>query len=472
MKFEKLIDIENLNLYYKKNNQNKILQNINFYLCENEIVSIIGESGSGKTTLAKYIMGLDRDITISKVKKFTINNIDINDNISEFNQLYGNKISMVLQDPVMSLNPTLKIGKQLKILFKEKYKNINDIEINKNIEKLFEEVNLNNYKEIIKKYPAELSGGMNQRINIALSIIKEPEILIMDEPTSAIDSDNRVNLVELIKKIQQKRKISIIFITHDLILSKKIADRIIVMQNGRIVEESYKKDEEFDFKDNYTKMLYESAQLNKNDEKKNNGNSIIEFDNVVKKFHENRVIKNLSFKVFNNETLGIVGKSGAGKTTICKLIMGIYKPTGGKIRIQKNTKIEMVYQNANMSINPNQNIYKILNEENYIKKRRKHTKEEIEEYLKDFNLPSNVLERKSTELSGGQRQIVSIIRALLNLPNILILDEPTSSLDVKKKKKLLDLLKKIKKKYNLTYILISHDDKVIKYMCDRHIYLT
>ena len=125
--------------------------------------------------------------------------------------------------------------------------------------------------------------------------------------------------------------------------------------------------------------------------------------------------------------------------------MGIYKPTGGKIRIQKNTKIEMVYQNANMSINPNQNIYKILNEENYIKKRRKHTKEEIEEYLKDFNLPSNVLERKSTELSGGQRQIVSIIRALLNLPNILILDEPTSSLDVLSQKKLLDLLKKIKK---------------------------
>ena len=471
MSANKLINIEDLNLCYKENSQNKILQNINFYLYENEIVSIIGESGSGKTTLAKYIMGLDRDRTIANAKKFLINNKEINSNISEFNELYGKKISMILQDPIMSLNPTLKIGEQFKILLKEKYKNISNIEIYRNIEDLFKEVNLNNYEEIIKKYPAELSGGMNQRINIALSLIKEPEILIMDEPTSAIDFDNRMNLVDLIKRIQQQRRISIIFITHDLILAQKIADRIIVMQNGRIIEESIKENDEFRFSTNYTKDLYESAQLNKNIENRNIGNSIIEFNNVSKKFRNNTIIKNLSFNVFNNEILGIVGKSGSGKTTICKLIMGIYKQNEGTILIQENAKIEMVYQNANMAINPNLNIYKILNEENYIKKRKKYNKEEIEKYLKDFNLPYDVLEKKTYQLSGGQRQIISIIRALLNLPNVLILDEPTSSLDVLSQKKLLDLLKSIKQKYHLTYIIISHDEKVIEYMCDRHIVL-
>ena len=225
------------------------------------------------------------------------------------------------------------------------------------------------------------------------------------------------------------------------------------MQNGKIVEEATKEDNEFKFNANYTKALYESAQLNKSIEKKNIGNSIIE----LKKFSNNAVIKSLSFNVFSNEILGIVGRSGVGKTTICKLIMGVYKPNEGKILIQENAKIEMVYQNANMAINPSQNIYKILNEENYIKNRKKYSKGEIKKYLKDFNLPYNVLEKKTSELSGGQRQIVSIIRSLLNLPNVLILDEPTSSLDVLSQKKLLDLLKKIKAKYHLTYIIISHD---------------
>lgn len=212
------------------------------------------------------------------------------------------------------------------------------------------------------------------------------------------------------------------------------------MQNGKIVEEATKEDNEFKFNANYTKALYESAQLNKSIEKKNIGNSIIE----LKKFSNNAVIKSLSFNVFSNEILGIVGRSGVEKTTICKLIMGVYKPNEGKILIQENAKIEMVYQNANMAINPSQNIYKILNEENYIKNRKKYSKGEIKKYLKDFNLPYNVLEKKTSELSGGQRQIVSIIRSLLNLPNVLILDEPTSSLDVLSQKKLLDLLKKSK----------------------------
>ena len=464
MNNKKVIDIKSLNISY---NDNKAIDNLDFQLYEDEIVSIIGESGSGKTTLAKYIMGINQNITENTVKEYWLDGEQININPNLFNSLYGNTISMVLQDPVTSLNPTLKIKKQVKIVLKEKYKKINKDELNKKIEEIFKEININNYKDVINKYPAEISGGMNQRINIALALIKEPKILIMDEPTSAIDADNRFNLITLIKKIKQKRKISIIFITHDILLAQEIADRIVVMRKGKIVEEKIKKNKKFDFTENYTKKLYENADLDTCDFNNNNSLKLLQFINVKKSFNNREIIKNINFEVFKNDTLGIVGKSGSGKTTICKLIMGIYTPTEGTIDIKKDIKIEMVYQNANMSINPKQKIYKILNEENYIKKKKVYNENDMKQYFKDFNLPDNVLEKKSIELSGGQKQIISIIRALLNKPDIIILDEPTSSLDVSSQKKLLDLLKYIKEKYSITYIIISHDVKVIDYMCNR-----
>lgn len=467
MNKKKIIDIKSLSINYY--NDAKVINNINFKLYENEIVSIIGESGSGKTTLAKYIMGLSNDTTNSIVKEYIINNLKVDNNPNLISQLYGDTISMVLQDPVTSLNPTLKIGKQFKIVLKEKYGNIKNDDLDRKLDQIFKEINIDNYKEVINKYPAEISGGMNQRINIALSLIKDPQILIMDEPTSAIDANNRSNLIRLIKRIKENRKLSVIFITHDILLAQNIADRIIVMRKGEIIEEAIKVNETFNFKDRYTKKLYESASLVGKDIFHNENILLISFSNVTKSFNKKDVIKNLNFNIFKNETLGIVGRSGSGKTTVCKLIMGIYKPTKGVIKVKENIKLEMVYQNANTSINPNQKIYKVLNEENYIQKRKEYNKEEIQQYLKDFDLPIDILERKSSELSGGQKQIISIIRALLNKPDIIILDEPTSSLDVSSQKILLDLLKEIKKKYALTYIIISHDNKVIKYMCDRYI---
>lgn len=460
----KIINIKSLSISF---NNNKVIDDMDFQLYENEIVSIIGETGSGKTTLAKYIMGLNMEVTKITVKEYWLNYLRIDLNQTMISQLYGNTISMVFQDPVTSLNPTLKIGKQLKIVLKEKYENMSNNEVEKRIECIFKEINIDNYKEVINKYPAEISGGMNQRINIALSLIKEPKILIMDEPTSAIDLDNRLNLIELIKKIKQNRKLSVIFITHDILLAKKIADRIIVIKKGKIIEGCKKENNKFNFNSQYAKKLYKNASLDTKNIYPKNDIAIIEFNNVMKSFNKQQVIDNISFNVYKNDTLGIVGKSGSGKTTICKLIVGIYEQTKGIINIKNNIRIEMVYQNPNTSINPKKKIYKILNEENYINKRKEYNKEEIQQYLKDFNLPIDVLERKSFELSGGQNQIISIIRALLNKPDIIILDEPTSSLDVSSQKKVLDLLKMVKKKYFLTYIIVSHDEKVIDYMCNR-----
>lgn len=463
-----VLSIEKLNLsYIVDNTKFPALKDITFCLYENELVSIIGESGSGKTTLVKYIMGLNRDITDVDVSSYNLYNERIDLATEKLKTLYGNTISMVMQDSIMALNPTLKIGDQLKIMIKEKYQNTNKNFLKEKYKQIFEEVKIDNYNTILKKYPAELSGGMNQRVNIALNLIKEPKILIMDEPTSSVDADNRLNIVNLIKGIQKRRRLSVIFITHDILLAKEIADRIIVMKEGKKIEEVSKKEGAFLFNEDYSKKLISNSVLNCFFEDKKCEETIIEMNKVNKSFNDNVVLDNFNMFLNRNETLGIVGKSGSGKTTICKIIMGIYKPNGGNINFEKGISIEMVYQNASTALNPSQTIYKILNEENIIKKKNNFSKEEIKSYLNDFNLPVDVLERKSNELSGGQKQIISIIRALLNKPNVIILDEPTSSLDVSSQKILLDLLKQVKDKYNLTYILISHDLQVINYMCNR-----
>ena len=473
MSNKEIINIKSLYVSYK---DNIVINNIDFKLYENEIVSIIGESGSGKTTLARYIMGLNNDLVHYKVKEYCLDGkrIDLEPQLLE--KIYGNTISMVLQDPVTSLNPTLKIGKQFKIMLKEENHKITNIEMNDKIKDIFEEINIKNYNDVLNKYPAEISGGMNQRINIALSLIKEPKILVMDEPTSAIDADNRLNLIKLIKKIKENRKLSTIFITHDIVLAQNIADRIVVMKNGKIIEENTKKKGKFKFANAFTNKLCEDSNLIKSENNKNNDNNenkikLIEFDGVKKDFNNKIVINNINFSIFKKDTLGILGESGSGKSTICKLIMGIYKPSNGIIHKKQDIKIEMVYQNPNTAIDSKQEIFKILNENNYIMKKKVFSESEIYQYLKDFNLPINVLKMKSNELSGGQRQIISIVRALLNKPDIIILDEPTSSLDVSSQKILLDLLKDIKEKYSLTYIIVSHDNKVITYMCNRCINL-
>lgn len=242
----KVIEIKGLNLYYDNSNLSKknILKNINFYLKENEFLCIIGKTGCGKTTLAKYIMRLlpesasfNSKLCIIDGKKY-MSKEDIRENI----------VNLVLQDSTSLLNPTLKIKTQFKLLIHDVYGNIDKKESYRIIESLLLEVNLKDYKTILNKYPMELSSGMNQRISIALSLIKNPKILILDEPTSSIDEYNINKLIKLLRQIKMKRNMSIIFITHDINLGEKIADRIIIMKDGSIIENVFKNDNKFYYK--------------------------------------------------------------------------------------------------------------------------------------------------------------------------------------------------------------------------------
>ncbi len=467
---KEIISIKNLNVsYLLGNNKIKALDNINFRLFENEILGIIGESGSGKTTLARYLLGtLDTAGSEILIEEYLLNNKRIDLFPTKINELRGSFISMIMQNPVSSLNLTMKIHNQFRLVLKDVL-NIKQKELQDNlIEVVIKEVSLDNHKDILNKYPLELSDGMNQRINVALSLISNPRVLVMDEPTASIDKENKIRILKVVDKIVHKKNISVVFITHDILLAKKICNRILIMKDNKIVDEICKVNESLSSE--YTKLLYKSSLL----EVKKNGDAvfsqkIIELNMISKNFGDNLVVGDFNMYVKTGETVGLVGESGVGKTTICKMIMGIYKPSSGVIKTREKLKIEMVFQNANLSLNHNQKIFKILNEENYINNKNEFSREFISSFFVDFNLPIDILDKYITELSDGQKQIISIIRSLLSSPDVIILDEPTSSLDTITQNKILELLLKIKLKYNLTYILISHDDRVIQYMCNRYI---
>jgi peptide/nickel transport system ATP-binding protein len=452
--------------------KNYILKNVDLDIACGEVVSIIGESGCGKTTLAKAFIGVLPTNAI-KNGRILVEDVDIISlKKSDLSKVRGEKISIVFQDSFASLNPTLKIWSQIKHVYKEKYKNVNYQHIYNEARSILRLVGLLNCDLIFQSYPAELSGGTNQKINIALSLIREPNLLILDEPTSSLDILSQEEILKIIQHIRNYKSTAIIFITHDIILATKISDKIIVMKNGHNIESCSRNNlGTFNFKKEYTTSLYNDALFCQNNRNVNiqSGECLLEFVHVSKAFSEKKVIDDISFSILKGESFGLVGKIGSGKSTMCKLICGIYKPDCGTIKIQDKTRIEMVFQNANSSLNPYKMIRDSLNENCVIKKDKKYSDSFLLKYIKPFGLPEDILDRIPSQLSGGQKQKIAIIRALLNRPDLIIFDEPTSSLDVTSQKNILNIIKDMQKKYPLTYVFISHNPNVISYMCNRYI---
>ncbi|MCK9329819.1 MAG: ATP-binding cassette domain-containing protein [Candidatus Cloacimonetes bacterium] len=465
------LSVTNLSVKYE-NYKNYILEDVNFDLAGNEVVSIIGESGCGKTTLAKAIAGL---LPASAIKNGEIL-IDGTDVLSlkksDLSKVRGKKIGLTFQDSFASLNPTLKIWSQMKYVLKEKYKQENYKFIYNKACSVLKLVGLIDCHRILQSYPAELSGGTNQKINFALSIIQEPDVLILDEPTSSLDILSQEEILKIIQYLCSYKKMTIIFITHNILLAARISDKIIIMRNGHNIESCSRNSfNTFDFKNEYAISLYNDALLHRNNNSKNTSpiTKLIEFSNVSKTFSGKKVINNTSFAIARGESFGLIGRTGSGKSTICKLICGIYKADCGTIKIDNKTRIEMVFQNPNSSINPYRSIQDSLNENCIISKSKRYSESFLLEYIKSFGLPEDTLHKIPSQLSGGQKQKIAIIRALLNQPDIIIFDEPTSSLDVTSQKNILNIIKEIQTKYLLTYIFISHNPNVIEYMCDRHV---
>ena len=521
-----LLNVNNLCVRTTENLQHQnLIDKISFNIKKNEIVALIGESGSGKSLTSLSILGLleKNKFNISGEIIFDKKNLLNLDN-NAMMEIRGSEISMIFQEPMSALNPTMKIGEQIFEVFKA-HKNLSFERTTERIKRLIKKVKLDNVENLLDKYPHQISGGQKQRVMIVMALSCNPQLLIADEPTTALDVTIQKEIIEILKNLQKSEKLSILFISHDLRLISDISDKILIMKNGKIIEQGSNKNIINSPKENYTKALLsliinykkrlkklptvesfdrnfkEEAETKKERNKriKNiySGKPILEIKNVSKFYNTSKnlfrnnksfkALSQISLKLFKGETLGLIGESGSGKTTLSNAILKIHEFEKGEILfkgkdiskikerelLEFRKNVQIIFQDPYASLNPLQNIFQIISEP--IKFHRICLKNEVyekcKELISDVGLNENFLSRYPHELSGGQRQRVCIARAISVNPEVLICDESVSALDVSIQARVLNLLNLLKKKYNFTYIFISHDLSVVKYMSDKIIVL-
>ncbi len=506
-----MLHIENLNVKF---DNNTVIDNLTLDLQKGQIVGIVGESGSGKSMTALSIMGLlpknaqmSGDIIFGEQKVY-LNKLTE----QEYRKIRGNQISMIFQDSLTAFNPSKRIGKQLVEIVQIHQKTTYRQAQNKIFE-LFEQVKLSPAERIFNSYPFQLSGGQRQRALIAMALANKPQLLIADEPTTALDVTVQKEIVELLLSLTKEERLSMIFISHDLALVSQIADQIAVMYKGVIVERGETKNIIYNPQNEYTKALIKcrptlqrqkfrlpeisdlidsNSTLHENPtlvESDISDNKIIETKGISVEYADQKrekvvkAVNNVSFQLFERETLGLVGESGCGKTTLSRTLLNLIKLSSGEIffqnkplqliaskRLKFSKEIQIVYQDPYSSLNPVISIGAALHETMTIHSpvmTRKEIRLKVIDWLIKVGLDDSYYKRLPSELSGGQRQRVVIARALIPQPKILICDETVSALDVSVQARVLNLLNDLKKEFGLTYIFISHDLSVVKYMSDR-----
>ncbi|MBT3697424.1 MAG: ABC transporter ATP-binding protein [Gammaproteobacteria bacterium] len=489
----KILEIKNLSLRSKKN-KTLLLKNVNLTLNKGEVLGIAGESGSGKT-----LMGL----TITKLLDPAIFEILSGEIIYDDNDILKcsedylrsirtKKISMVFQEPMLSLNPVQTIKTQLYEVIKLHItKNQNDIEhLSKNI---ITQIGLYDFDKILSSYPHMLSGGQRQRIMMAIALVCKPDILIADEPTTALDVTLQLQILDLLKDFKIKNNMSMILVSHDLDLIKNYTDRIIILKNGLIIEEGITENIFENPVTDYTKQLISSTP-DRIVTAKASDIKILETNNLSCRFPLNNsfFLKNRKYfsalsdiKIYINEgeTIGIVGESGSGKTTLAMAIMQLLDYSGQIIFNEKDfsqlsnkdirkyrDNFQIVFQDPFSSLSPRMNILEILSEGLLAFNKTIQHEEMVEicsSLLSEVGLANDMLFRYPHQFSGGQRQRIAIARALSMKPKLIIFDEPTSALDVIVQKNILELIVSLQEKYSLSYCFISHDLKVIKSISHR-----
>mgnify|MGYP003837942421 FL=1 len=533
-----LLKVKNLNISYPTRKETIVAsKDVEFTLERGEILGIVGESGSGKSTIANAIINLidpPGEITSGSIK---IDNDELRDNEELIQEIRGKKIGFVFQDPQTSLNPLFKIKDQL-IETIQTHLNLDYQDALKKSIQLLEEVGIDNAEKRIEDYPHQFSGGMRQRVVIALAISCEPDLIIADEPTTALDVSIQHQILELLKDLTKKRNLGVMIITHDMGVIAETTDKVIVMRHGLIVEQGDTKELLTNPKSNEARSLVisvpptnkkidrfklispdgkeitsDSKNLTKDiiktwGARENTNQKLLELSGVTKIFDDKslvsnfsfgsknetaakvvKAVDNVSFELFEGETLGLVGESGSGKSTIAKIITGLVRPTNGEIfynnlslynskrkyQIDKSRgQVQMIFQDPYSSLNPRFKVRDIISEP--IRLFQKNiSSSELTKNLYDLidivGMSRQSLDRYPHEFSGGQRQRISIARALATRPRLLICDEPTSALDVSIQAQVLNLLKDIQDELHLAMLFISHDLPVIRQMCNRIVVL-
>ena len=486
-----LLDVKNLQVSFSSKDEVHVAaKNVSFCVNSNAITAIIGESGSGKSVTCYAILGLlpkPAGRLDSGEAKFLERDL-LAMSETDLRKIRGSDIGMIFQDPMTCLNPYMRIGKQLMEPLLIHTKTNARIAKSQAIEML-DEVGIKDPSIAMDAYPFELSGGMRQRVMIAMALINSPKLLIADEPTTALDVTIQAQILSLIKSLQRKRNIGVLLVSHDLAVVADIADEIVVMQNGRIVE-SGEPDSIFnDPKHDYTKKLISAIPRGKSEISTQSRETLLEVKNLKTWFYREsnqepiRAVDDVSLTIEKGEVLGLVGESGSGKSTLGRSILRLTSITGGNVffngtdlsNLKKSDlkvfrkRMQMIFQDPYASLNPRMTVFDTLAEPLLLHTGvgKQNLSRSVKKLMEDVGLQWAFAKKYPHEFSGGQRQRVAIGRALATRPEFIVADEPVSALDVTIQAQILDLLKALKDEHNLTMLFVSHDLAVVRQIADR-----
>jgi len=463
----------------------EILEKINLTVESCQIVAVVGESGSGKTMTASAIMQLFPD-GVELEGSIWLNDQDLLvKSEKEMCSVRANDIGMIFQEPMTALNPVQTIGAQVMEAIKISEPGLGKAALREKTKMMLRRVELPQSRFPLSTYPHKLSGGQRQRVVIAIAISQQPKLLIADEPTTALDLTTQAKIIKILKKFVKKDNMGLLLISHDLAMVAEVADHIIIMRDGIIVEEGDTASFFGNMKHEYSRKLFAaSCQINGGKFIENGAEIILDVKNLTKDYKLTRkknlrAVNNVSFSLRRGENLGLVGESGCGKSTLSRCILGLEDYSKGSISINGNAfsgqkelrrHINVVFQDPYGSFNPRHTVERLVAEPFYLLDSQPNATErraKVKEMLRHVGLKESDMDKFPHEFSGGQRQRIAIARALITEPSIILLDEATSALDVLIRKQILELLEKLSNVLGISFLFISHDLSIVKNITDR-----
>jgi peptide/nickel transport system ATP-binding protein len=472
---------------------------VSFELAAGEVLAVVGESGSGKSVTAQTLLGLTRSPNARIEGAAHLDGTELlGADEAELQAVRGARIAMVFQDPMTSFNPIYRVGRQIVETVRAHRREIDDGEARELAVEMLDAVEIPEAERRVDSYPHELSGGMRQRAMIAMALALEPQILVADEPTTALDVTVQAQILELLRQLNRERNLATLLITHDLGVVAELADRVLVMQRGRIVEGGALDEVFYSPKDPYTRSLLGAViRLDQPlpQRRLRQRAPLLEVTDLVKDFplgrrtlrnrEANRVraVDQVSLRLESGETLGLVGESGSGKSTLCRTVLQLLKPRAGSVRFEGREiaglsrrqmqplrrEMQIVFQDPYASLNPRRRIGQIVGEPLRLQgvAAGEERRRQVEGLLERVGLSPEHHDRFPHEFSGGQRQRIGIARALALRPKLIVADEPVSALDVSIRAQVLDLLRELQEEMGLSYLFVAHDIGVVRHVSDR-----
>ncbi|WP_049732995.1 ABC transporter ATP-binding protein [Rhizobium ecuadorense] len=493
-----VIDARNVAVNFKvEDGMVEAVKDVSFQLYRGETIAIVGESGSGKSVTARTVMGLlSKRAVVSEKSTVAYDG----SNILKFSErarrkLRGDRISMIFQEPMSSLNPIYTIGSQIVEAIRV-HRRISKSDAQKRALELLEHVQIPDPAARLRQYPHQLSGGQRQRVMIAMALANDPDVLIADEPTTALDVTVQAQILNLIRNLQKEMGMAVILITHDLTVVRQFSDYVYVMQHGEVREHNTTEALFANPQHAYTRHLLASEPRGEANPLPEGSDVILDAKGVRVAFmlrhgtflkpamRELVAVDSLDLTLRRHETLGLVGESGSGKTTFGQAILRLNTPDSGEIHFDHQpihglsraemrplrARMQVVFQDPFSSLNPRMTIGQIIEEGlvvNRLGATRAERQDRVREALISAGMPGNILSRFPHEFSGGQRQRIAIARAIALEPEFILLDEPTSALDLSVQAQIIELLRKLQDERGLSYLFISHDLKVVRALCHR-----